>query len=628
MCGIAGIFRPGRAPVDQELLARMTHRLEHRGPDGSGFFSRPGVGLGHRRLSIIDIEGGAQPMVSDNGNVCLTYNGEVYNFRELRAELEKLDVRFHTRCDTEVILNAYLVWGEDCVSRLRGMFAFAIWDESRQQLFLARDRLGIKPLFYSRLANGDFIFGSELKALVLHPGFDRSRDAQAIEDYFAYSYIPEPKTIYRNTWKLEPGHCLTVSGEEIRKRAYWQLEFRPGSFADEQELQESLIERLDEAVEMRMIADVPLGAFLSGGVDSSAVVAMMSQHSDKPVTTCSIAFDRKDFDESDYARRVAGQYHTDHHQGRVASDDFALIDQLSDIYDEPYADSSALPTYRVCELARKSVTVALSGDGGDENFAGYRRYKWQNIEDRARSWLPLSIRQPVFGSLGRIYPKLDWAPRIFRAKSTFQSLAKDSVAGYFHSVSILHDGFRRELFSDAMKTELGGYSAISVLRDHARAAGDLDPVSLVQYLDFKTYLVGDILTKVDRASMAHSLEVRVPLLDHKFVEWVATLPASVKLKNGEGKYLFKKSLEKRLPKDILYRPKMGFGVPIGAWFRGPLAETVRGLSRDPLLMDSGYFNRDLIHRIVADHQSGFRDHSAPIWLLFMFRQFLQRTEQL
>ena len=388
---------------------------------------------------------------------------------------------------------------------------------------------------------------------------------------------------------------------------------------------DELNERLHESIRLRMISEVPLGAFLSGGVDSSGVVATMSDLSNGPVNTCSIAFDDPAFNEAEFARMVAERYHTNHHVETVMSDDFDLIDQLSALYDEPYADSSAIPTYRVCQLARKHVTVSLSGDGGDESFGGYRRYRMHLMEQRMRDALPYGVRRPMFGLLGRMYPKADWAPRVFRAKTTFQALARDSVEAYFHTVSILRNDIRSQVFSAGFKRELAGYNALEVFRRHAANAGTDDPLAQIQYLDLKTYLVGDINTKVDRASMAHSLEVREPLMDHPLVDWLATLPNDMKIRGQEGKFLFKKALEPRLPNDVLYRPKMGFAVPLARWFRGPLKSRVREALSGGIMADSGLFDMDVLSRLVADHQSGRRDYSAPLWTLMMFESFLRQN---
>ncbi len=629
MCGIAGIFdvRDSR-PVDEMLLARMNQAQFHRGPDEGGQHTEPGVGLAHRRLSIIDLSSGHQPLFNEDGSVVIVFNGEIYNFQPLAQELAALGHTFRTHSDTEVIVHAWEQWGEDCVRRLRGMFAFAIWDRNRRTLFLARDRLGIKPLYYAPLADGRVVFGSELKALLVHPDLPRQTDARAVEDYFAYGYVPEPKTILRHAFKLPPGYTLTLRrGEPMpQPRQYWDVPFKPVNPSSEGDVAEALVRRLREAVSSHMISEVPLGAFLSGGVDSSAVVAMMAGLSNEPVNTCSISFGDPQFDEARHAQEVAERYHTRHYVERVDADDYDLIDRLAALYDEPYADSSALPTYRVCELARKRVTVALSGDGGDENFAGYRRYRWHTYEDRLRSLLPDTVRKPLFGAMGRVYPKADWAPKVLRAKTTFEALARDSVEGYFHGVSVMSDAMRARLFSAGFRRDLQGYRAIEVMRDHARHAPD-HPLSRVQYLDMKTYLVGDILTKVDRASMAHALEVRVPLLDHELVEWVSGLPPEMKLKGREGKHIFKKALEPYLSDNILYRPKMGFSVPLANWFRGPLRERVRDAVLGPVLGDSGIFDHAFLRQLVDQHQSGVRDHSAALWSLLMYEAFARQVAE-
>ncbi|MHB8849288.1 MAG: XrtA/PEP-CTERM system amidotransferase [Burkholderiales bacterium] len=630
MCGIVGIFDTrGGAEIDRDTLAAMNESQFHRGPDEGGLHLEPGLGFGHRRLSIIDLSSGQQPLFNEDGSVVVVFNGEIYNYVDLMPELESLGHTFRTHCDTEVIVHAWEQWGPDCVHRFRGMFAFALWDRNAQTLFLARDRLGVKPLFYSLLPNGTFLFGSELKTLLPYPGFTKTIDPCAVEEYFAYGYVPEPRTIYRGTHKLPPGYCLTlVKGKPFREPVqFWDVPFQTRNPVSEIDAQHELLDRLREAVKIRLVAEVPLGAFLSGGVDSGAVVAMMAELSTDPVNTCSIGFGDPKFNEADYAQRVADRYHTRHSTGFVAPDDFALLDRLATLYDEPYADSSALPTYRVCELAKKHVTVALSGDGGDENLAGYRRYRFHMMEEKMRSRLPLGIRRPLFGLMGRMYPKADWAPRIFRAKTTFQALARDSVAAYFHSVSLLSDDMRRSLFSPGFQQSLQGYRAVEVLQGHAARSPTDHPLSLIQYLDMKTYLPGDILTKVDRASMAHALEVRVPLLDHQFVEWVSGLPPDYKLHGSEGKYIFKKSLADYLPDDILYRPKMGFAVPLANWFRGPLQERVRQSVLGARMLDSGLFNQRYLIHLVDEHQSGRRDYSAPLWSLLMFESFLRNAEE-
>jgi asparagine synthase (glutamine-hydrolysing) len=501
------------------------------------------------------------------------------------------------------------------------------WDRNSETLFLARDRLGVKPMYYALLADGTFLFGSELKSLLAHGGLVRDIDPLAVEEYFALGYVAEPRTIFRQARKLAPAHSLLLRrGHPVGEpRQYWDVRFTLDNPIGTEDACAELNERLKESIRLRMIAEVPLGAFLSGGVDSSAVVALMAGLSTEPVNTCSIAFDDPKFNEAAFAKTVAERYRTNHHVDMVASDDFDLIDMLARLYDEPYADSSAIPTYRVCQLSRKHVTVALSGDGGDETFGGYRRYRLHLMEERMRSALPAGIRQPLFRLLGRVYPKADWAPRMFRAKTTFEGMARDSVEAYYHSVSIFRDPMRAQLFSRAFKTELAGYTAQEVFRHHAGNAQTDDPLALIQYLDLKTYLVGDINTKVDRASMAHALEVREPLMDHELVEWLATLPSSLKVRGQEGKYLLKKAMEPHLSQDILYRPKMGFAVPLARWFRGPLRERVRQAVLGPRLAATGWFDRDYLQHLVDAHQSGARDYSAPLWTLLMFEAFLRNV---
>ncbi|MCK5649240.1 MAG: amidotransferase 1, exosortase A system-associated [Gammaproteobacteria bacterium] len=632
MCGIAGIFdsssrTQGRRDINPKILEAMNQVQIHRGPDDGGYFIQKGIGLAHRRLSIIDISTGQQPLFSQDKSVVIVFNGEIYNYRDIRETLVQKGYKFQTHSDTEVIVCAWQEWGEQCVNKLRGMFAFAIWDIKKQSLFIARDRMGIKPLYYTWLASGQFIFGSELKVLMAHPDFKKELDFYATEEYFALGYVPEPRTIYKNVFKLPPGYSLSIqpgmSSEKLTQ--YWDIPFKKLPEMDEKEISSELIRRFKEAVDIRMVSEVPLGAFLSGGVDSSAVVAMMAGLQNEPVNTCAIGFDVKTFDESKYAAQVAEQFQTNHHLDTVDTEDFSLIDKLATLYDEPYADSSAMPTYRVCQLARKRVTVALSGDGGDETFAGYRRYRWHMNEERLRSLFPQSIRPGLFGFLGAVYPKADWAPKIFRAKTTFQALARDPVEGYFHNFSILTDQLRNSIYSPKLQSELQGYNAIEVFRKHAENSPTDDPLSLVQYIDMKTYLVGDILTKVDRASMAHSLEVRVPILDHEFIEWSSGLPWNIKLKGQEGKHIFKKALKPYLSKDILYRKKMGFAVPLEKWFRGPLKERVKKALEGELMSDCGLFNRQTIHSMVDQHQSGMRDHSAAIWSLLMYEAFLRQV---
>lgn len=629
MCGIVGIVDlHGEAEIDREILHNMNESQFHRGPDAGGIHIEKGVGLGHRRLSIIDLSSGKQPMGNEDESVFVTFNGEIYNFPELSDELKAAGHVFKTHSDTEVIVHAWEEWGEECVKRFRGMFAFAVWDRNRKTLFMARDRLGKKPLHYALLESGEVIFGSELKALYTHPKLKRTIDPQAVEEYFALGYVAEPRSIFKEILKLPPAHTLLlqVGMKELpAPKEYWDFPFKAQGDLSEAQAIEELVERFKDTVSARMMSEVPLGAFLSGGVDSSAVVAMMSQMSEEPVNTCSISFTNPKFNEAEFAKMVADRYHTNHFVGTVDPDDFSLVDKLANIYDEPYADSSAIPTFRVCELARKHVTVALSGDGADEYFSGYRRHRWHMNEEKIRGLLPYAIRKPIFGFLGEVYPKLDWAPKFLRGKTTFQSLGRDSVAAYLHSVSILPGEMRSKLFSADFKKSLQGYNAIEVFRRHAAKAPSDHPLSLIQYLDLKTYLVGDIHTKVDRASMANSLEVRAPLLDHQLIEWVTGLDPNLKLNGQQGKYILKKAMEPYLPHDVLYRNKMGFAVPLEEWFRGPLKQRVKDSLLSDTLSDTGMFNMDFIKQIVSQHQSGMRDYSPAIWSLLMFESFQRQV---
>ena len=628
MCGITGIFdtRAARA-IERAVLHRMNESQHHRGPDEGSLHLEPGLGFGHRRLSIIDVATGQQPLYNEDGSVCVVFNGEIYNYQDLIPELQALGHIFHTKSDTECIVHAWESWGEDCVKRFRGMFAFALWDRNRGSLFLARDRLGVKPMFYAQLDDGHVVFGSELKSLMAHGGLKRDIDPLAVEEYFALGYVAEPRCIYRQARKLPPAHTLLIRrGETVSEpREYWDVRFTTNSTIGLDEACHTLAAKLEESVRLRLISEVPLGAFLSGGVDSSAVVATMAGLQSDPVNTCSIAFDDPAYDEAAFAQMVADRYRTNHRVETVKSDDFDLVDTLAQLYDEPYADSSAIPTYRVCQLARKHVTVALSGDGGDESFGGYRRYRLHMLEEGLRAAMPLGLRRPLFGALARAYPKADWAPRVFRAKTTFEGLARTSVEAYFHSMSIMRGPMRAQLFSPRLSKELAGYDAQEVFDRHAAKANTDDPLALIQYLDTKTYLVGDINTKVDRASMAHSLEVREPLMDHKLVEWLATLPSSLKLRGSEGKLLLKKAMESKLPDEVLYRPKMGFAVPLVRWFRGPLKARVRDVVLGNRLADTGWFNQPYLEQLIQEHDSGARDHSSPLWSLLMFDAFLRNS---
>jgi asparagine synthase (glutamine-hydrolysing) len=615
MCGICGIFEHQRETgFDLPVLKRMADTIAHRGPDDEGFYTAPGVGLAFRRLAIIDVAGGHQPLSNEDGTVWIAFNGEIYNFQELNQRYLSTGHTFRTRSDTETIVHLYEELGEACFAELRGMFGLALWDGRRKRLLLARDRIGKKPLFYS-WDGRRLVFGSEIKALWPAGQLSKEIDPEALSDYFSYQYVPAPKTIYRNVRKLRPGHYLVVEGSNLREVPYWDIHFDQTRQLSEEEWCESFLAEYRQAVKSRLISDVPLGAFLSGGVESSSVVALMNEFH-PPVTTCSIGFSEASYDEANDAKAFAQTLGAIHHEKIVQPHAVDLLPKLAWHYDEPFADSSAVPTYYVSQEARRHVTVALSGDGGDENFAGYRRYKLTMREDQVRSRIPASVRRNVFGPLGEWYPKLGWAPRVFRAKNTFQSLSRDPVEGYFNGISCCPPALKPQLLGGDLKQRLGGYDSVEVLRAHYAAADSPDFLSRIQYVDLKTYLVDDILVKVDRASMANSLEVRCPLLDHKLMELIAQIPSDLKLHKGQGKYIFKKSLERVLPAAILNRSKKGFAVPVAEWFRGELKEFASDAlfrSNDDLL------NPTFLGSCWKQHQRGQRDWSALLWSVLMFR---------
>lgn len=654
MCGIAGLFQRDGAPVSPEVLVRMTRTLTHRGPDEEGYFinarrreganalgEMPGdsrfaiddsrladaplrggidggkgnVGLGHRRLSIIDLSSGQQPLSNEDGTVWVAFNGEIYNFQGLVHELEARGHRFRTRSDTEVIVHAWEEWGERAVERFRGMFAFAVWDERKQTLWVARDRVGKKP-FYYLVDQNRFIFGSELKAVLEAPGVSRELDPEALSDYLSLLYVPNPKSIFRSIRKLPPAHYAVVTGDRFEVRPYWDLSFEPQHGLPEERLMDELLGVLDESTRIRLMSEVPLGAFLSGGVDSSAVVAFMARASETPVLTNSISFSVASYDESAHARRVAELFHTDHHEYRVTPDAIPVIEELAWHYDEPFADSSAVPTYYVSKVARQNVTVSLSGDGGDENFAGYRRYYMDARETLVRNLVPAPLRRPIFGLFGRLYPKADYLPRVFRGKAFLSNVARDPADAYFFSVSAFKDEQKSLVLNPEVASKLGSYRTSQLFRDLYAQAPASDHLSRIQYLDIKTYLPEDILTKVDRASMAVSLEVRCPVLDHVFMERVARVPSRLKLVGTDGKHIFKKALRRYLPDDILYRRKMGFGVPILEWLRKDLKDYGRRLVLEGEAT-AHYLNRPYVEKLWVEHQSGLRNRATELWIVMM-----------
>ncbi len=635
MCGLAGIISPNPLPDGKAVMQKMIDAMHHRGPDQDGVFEegRRRVVLGHKRLSIIDLSAGRQPMTDADGLVTIVFNGEIYNHHEIKSELLGRGHPIRSRSDTETLLYAYKEFGPACLDKLRGMFAFAIFDGRDNSVFIARDRLGIKPLYYGT-CGGTFLFASECKGILQFPGFSREMDFEALSDYFSFMYVPAPKSIFKHIRKLPAGHWMKVSAQgDVKIHKYWDIDFSvDAKYAADSEralasAEEEILATLDESVKSHMESDVPLGAFLSGGVDSAAVVALMAKHSRQPILTNTIGFSHKAYDETAQARATADYFHTQHHEHTVEPQAAKVLDKLAWHYDEPFADSSMIPTYYVCEMARKHVTVALSGDGGDENFAGYRRYFHDRMENQIRSALPAFIRSPLFGALGAVYPKADWLPQKFRAKTLLRNLSYDPLRGYFTSMSHILPPLKAKLFSGDMATQLRSYDSISAFREHWDNCKSDDPLSRIQYLDMKTYLVEDILTKVDRASMAVSLEVRVPVLDHKFMEMVARMPSSYKLRGRTSKFAFKESLKKILPADVFTRPKTGFSIPLSEWLRKELKD----YTRDHLvgangLAASGLFRKDTLETMLKEHQSGIRNHAYPLFALLSFALWKEKFQ--
>ena len=618
MCGIAGIYNYATdEPVARYTLRRMTDLLYHRGPDDEGIYVEGPIGLGVRRLSIIDIAGGRQPIFNEDGTIAIVLNGEIYNYRELRRIIETRGHRLKTKSDTETIVHLYEDYGEACVSMLRGMFAFALWDARERKLLLARDRVGKKPLYYADCGAG-LTFGSELKAVIENSSVPRVIDDQAVADYFSYQYIPAPKSIFRHVRKLRAGHYLVVTPQSIDEREYWDIDFSNPEIRSESEWSAMLLGTLQESVDLRLVGEAPLGTFLSSGVDSSAVAAMMNRITKGPIVTASVGFKGEEESEAPAAQAFAEKIGAEHHERIVETDVAGVIEKLAWHYDEPFADSSAIPTYYVALVARQFVTVALSGDGGDENFIGYRRYIFDAIENRVRHYIPGALRQPLFGALAAIYPKIDWAPRSFRAKATFKNLSRDPAAGYYNSVYGAMANYRDHLLGRDQQAGLNGYDPFELFLEHYNRPQNAGSIERAQYVDIKTYLTDDILTKIDRASMANSLEVRCPLLDHHMIQLAARIRASLKLRGREGKYIFKRAMSSILPQEVLTRKKRGFVAPVADWLRHDLREFANDTLFDET-GDDGRLNHETIGKLWKDHQSGRRDYSRPLWTTMMFK---------
>jgi len=618
MCGIAGFTQYHQNFGDIKNLKTMGDAIRHRGPDASGTYIEQNIGLCHRRLSIIDLsELGNQPLISHDENYVISYNGEIYNYLELRKQLVDDGYPFKTQTDTEVLLALYARDGKDCLEKINGMFAFAIWNKNKQTLFLARDRIGKKPLYYYT-NNTDVVFASELKSILTQQAVPREIRLDAVYDFFAYQYIPDPKTIFQNIYKLEPGHYLEVSAEGIKKEKYWDISFKQQSKLPETDLKKQLHQLIKEGTASRMISDVPLGAFLSGGIDSSAIVATMANISEQPITTCAIGFNEKEFNETEFAKIVADQYQTHHHELTVHKNVREYLVHIVSFFDEPFADPSLVPTYFVSELARKKVTVAISGDGGDEIFAGYEKYTTDYIENRLRNLFPKFFRSSIFPMLESIFSRLDH--RIFRkAVTLLNSLKQEQDMGFYLSNSQITDRVWEKIILDKTRNNLGHYHPSSITTTYYQNSDAPDHLSKILYTDMKTYLPGDILVKVDRMSMANSLEVRAPILDYHLIEFASTIPSDLKYHKGEKKYLLKETVKQDLPKSILNRKKMGFSVPLAKWLR----TEIRELTEETLFKSKAglrdYFKMDIILQFWEEHQSGEKDHSTVLWSFLMFQ---------
>lgn len=633
MCGIAGglWLDPSKA-IESPVLDRMVDALEHRGPDDRGTHLEglyrdatglvPGVGLGFRRLSIIDLEGGHQPMSNEDGSVWMVFNGEIYNYRDLRRRLEGAGHQFRTDSDSETIIHLYEDLGPQCFEHLNGMFSIAIWDRAKQQLVLARDRLGKKPLYYQWL-DGQLLFGSELKALCESPTFDRTISHAAVDQYLTYQYVPHPQSIYRSAKKLPPGHYAVVSESGLNVRNYWSVDWKREVDIGEAEAVRTLQETLADSIQLRLRSDVPLGAFLSGGIDSSLIVSLAQEYLDQPLHTFSIGFNEADFDETQYAQQVASWVRTEHHEFKVTPDAVSILDDLVWHYDEPFGDSSAIPTWYLCKWTREHVTVALSGDGGDELFAGYDRYKALYLSRMFNRYLP--IGKVLGGAWIQGLPASNKQRSFVRRLQRFgEALNQPAARRFMNWLQIFPERMRADLYQEEFLASLPAEDPFSFFESAWDAVGDRDLFNKASLADLVTYLPCDLMTKVDIASMSQSLECRQPLLDYRVVEFAASLPARLKYRAGRGKYLLRAAFDRRLPRQIWTRKKMGFGVPLGSWFQNELREmtTQRLLSSDARCHQ--FFSPDSIKTIIDQHMTGRVNHCYRLWNLLFLESWLRR----
>jgi asparagine synthase (glutamine-hydrolysing) len=621
MCGICGqLYSDRQRNVMPQTIERMCRSIAHRGPDDEGRYVKGHVGLGSRRLKVIDLQTGHQPMANEDESVWIVFNGEIYNFRSLREELQKKGHRFRTKSDTESIVHAYEEYGEGCLNKLNGMFGLAVWDLRRQRLLLARDRLGIKPLYYY-YDGKQLAFGSELKAILQAPEVERSVDLAALNNFLTFEYIPSPRSIFKKVRKLEPGHYLIWSEGDPVDKPYWQLSVQPRR---QQDAPERLRELMRDAVRLRLVSDVPLGAFLSGGVDSSIAVALMAQLTEKPVKTFSIGFKESSYNELDFARTVSQRYATDHHEYVIEADALELTERLIAHFDEPFGDFSIFPTYLVSQIARRDVTVALTGDGGDELFGGYDTYLAQKFDRRYYHWWPKFIKGGIFDPLAdMLAPREEKKGLVNIFKRFVQGARLPGDLSHARWMIFLTEAERSRLLAADVGEQLAGRDPYDFLRRHALAAEGADEVNRSGYVDVKSYLTDDILVKVDRMSMAVSLEVRVPFLDHRIVELAFTLPPGQKIRGFHTKYMLKKTMSDLLPEAILHRDKQGFSIPIKNWIRGPLRPMMTDLLAEARLRREGFFNGAYVARLVDEHLRGEENHSHKLWALMVFESWYE-----
>lgn len=618
MCGIAGFisFQGQNPDQARERVEKMTDILAHRGPDESGIYVDEHAALGHRRLSIIDLSSGQQPMASEDSRLIVVFNGEIYNFLELQKKLQGLGYSFATCSDTEVILKAYAQWGRDCLQHLHGMFAFALWDREHQQVLLARDRVGKKPLYYTWDGH-TLAFASELKSLLAGGWSKKDLEPRALDCFLTFGYVPSALSIFQDVAKLEPAHGLSAGGNGIEVFRYWSV-----SFAETQDLslvdaRDRFQELLDQAVSSRLMSEVPLGAFLSGGLDSNLVVASMARTLDRAVLTNTIGFGSRGEDESEVAREAANHLDANHFEFTVQPQAAQVLEDIAWHFDEPFADSSALPTWYVCQMARQNVTVALSGDGGDESFGGYTfRYQPHMLESRIRQALPTWLRSLVFGILGELYPGSSRLPRYLRLKTYLQNLAVGDAQAFYQDLAWLSGQDRELLYAASFRKALAGFTPLEPVLAKYAASDAQDALGRAQHTDLGFYMTEDVLVKVDRMSMAHALEVRSPFMDHRLIEFAASLPARLKLQGSQGKILLREAARQRLPRSVVDQPKQGFSIPAAQWLRGELKDMAQGSIFESRVI-SDFLNRSQVERMWREHQSGKRDHNVFLWGLMM-----------